>query len=273
MSADTQGGRYRWVVCALLFLATTINYIDRQILSLLKPSPATWSSAGPTSQFGQVNSVFQGAYALSLLFFGWFVDRFGSKVGYAVSIVALEPRGDGPRPGRLACAASSGARRRWAWAKAATSPPRSRPSACGSRSASARYATSIFNAGTNVGAIIAPAIVPGDRLSLGLALRPSSSPVSPASSGCSLAAVLRRAREGQARHAGRAGAHPQRPDGGRGRRQPDRLAGRLAYRQTWSFVVGQVPDRPGLVVLPHLAARLLQEHARPGHQAELDCTW
>src|SRR5215813_2823557 len=78
---------YRWWVCALLFLATTINYIDRQILSLLKPildEQLKWSN----EQFGLVNSAFQGAYALGLLGFGWFIDRFGTKVGYAVSIAA-----------------------------------------------------------------------------------------------------------------------------------------------------------------------------------------
>src|SRR5580765_9039227 len=75
-------GRYRWVVCALLFFATTINYIDRQILSLIKPildEQLGWSN----EQFGNVNSAFQGAYAAGLLFFGWFIDRFGTKVGYA----------------------------------------------------------------------------------------------------------------------------------------------------------------------------------------------
>src|SRR5438046_10622587 len=80
-------GRYRWVVCALLFFATTINYIDRQILSLIKPildEQLGWTN----EQFGNVNSAFQGAYAAGLLFFGWFIDRFGTKVGYAVSIAA-----------------------------------------------------------------------------------------------------------------------------------------------------------------------------------------
>jgi len=77
----------RWTVCALLFFATTINYIDRQILSLLKPildEQLHWTNA----EFGLVNSAFQGAYGISLLGFGWFIDRFGTKIGYTVSIVA-----------------------------------------------------------------------------------------------------------------------------------------------------------------------------------------
>src|SRR3954451_20099644 len=78
-------GRYRWVVCALLFLATTINYVDRQILTLIKEfldAELGWSN----EQFGLVNSAFAGAYAIGLLLFGWFVDRYGTKIGYAASI-------------------------------------------------------------------------------------------------------------------------------------------------------------------------------------------
>ena len=80
-------GNYRWVICALLFFATTINYIDRQILSLLKEildKQIGWTN----EQFGWVNSAFQFAYGIGLLGFGWFVDRFGTKIGYAVSIIA-----------------------------------------------------------------------------------------------------------------------------------------------------------------------------------------
>ncbi len=76
---------YRWVICALLFFATTINYMDRQILSLLKETldrEIGWTN----EQFGWVNSAFQLAYAVGLLGFGWFIDHFGTKLGYAISI-------------------------------------------------------------------------------------------------------------------------------------------------------------------------------------------
>jgi MFS transporter, ACS family, aldohexuronate transporter len=72
-------------VRALLFFATTINYMDRQILSLLKPildSHMGWTN----EQFGSINSAFQGAYAVGGLVFGWLVDRIGSKIGYSISI-------------------------------------------------------------------------------------------------------------------------------------------------------------------------------------------
>src|SRR5215469_11688599 len=80
-------GYYRWVICALLFFATTINYIDRQILSLLKEildQQIGWTN----EQFGWVNAMFQLAYGVGLVGFGWFVDRYGAKVGYAVSIAS-----------------------------------------------------------------------------------------------------------------------------------------------------------------------------------------
>ena len=72
-----RAGHYRWLICALLFFATTINYIDRQILSLVKPildAELHWTN----EQFGWVNSAFQAAYAVGLVGFGWFVDRFGA---------------------------------------------------------------------------------------------------------------------------------------------------------------------------------------------------
>src|SRR6185295_17491421 len=80
-------GRDRWLICALLFFATTVNYIDRQILSLLKPildDELKWTY----TQFGEVNAAFQGAYAVGLLGFGYLVDRWGTKLGYAISIAA-----------------------------------------------------------------------------------------------------------------------------------------------------------------------------------------
>ena len=76
---------YRWIVCALLFFATTINYIDRQILSLCKEyldKELGWSN----TQFGYANASFQLAYAFGLLGFGWFIDRFGTRIGYTLSI-------------------------------------------------------------------------------------------------------------------------------------------------------------------------------------------
>jgi len=88
-SATARIGRYRWRICALLFFATTLNYIDRQVLALLKPvleNPAT--GIGLTEvHYGYVVTAFSLAYALGLLVVGGFIDRVGTKVGYAVAVV------------------------------------------------------------------------------------------------------------------------------------------------------------------------------------------
>ncbi|NMA74408.1 MAG: MFS transporter [Bacteroidales bacterium] len=76
---------YRWVICSLLFFATTINYLDRQVLSLLQPLLAeeySWSNL----DYGYITSAFQVAYGIAVIFVGHFVDRIGIKKGYAWAI-------------------------------------------------------------------------------------------------------------------------------------------------------------------------------------------
>ena len=81
-------GGYRWKICALLFFATTINYMDRQVLALLKPvlqNPVT--GIGLTEvNYGYIVTAFSLAYALGLLVVGGFIDRVGTKLGYAVAV-------------------------------------------------------------------------------------------------------------------------------------------------------------------------------------------
>jgi ACS family hexuronate transporter-like MFS transporter len=81
-------GRYRWKICALLFFATTINYVDRQTVALLKPvlqDPV--SGIGLTEvNYGYIVTSFSLAYALGLLVVGGFIDRVGTKIGYAVAV-------------------------------------------------------------------------------------------------------------------------------------------------------------------------------------------
>jgi ACS family hexuronate transporter-like MFS transporter len=149
---------YRWVVCALLFFATTINYFDRQILSLLKEmldKQMGWTN----EQFGWVNAAFQLSYGVGLVGFGWFVDRFGTKLGYALSITAWS----------LAAAAHGlagnfnafiGARAALGLGEAGNFPSAIKAVALWFSRQERALATSLFNAGTNVGAVIAPAVVP-----------------------------------------------------------------------------------------------------------------
>lgn len=161
----TKAGNFRWTVCAMLFLATTINYVDRQILSLVKPIldvELGWSN----EEFGIVNAVFQGAYGFGLLFFGWFVDRYGAKVGYAVSIVAWSLAAMGHSvvstvTGFMIARASLGV------SEGGNFPSAIKATAQWFPKRERAYATSIFNAGTNVGAILAPALVPWIAYSYG----------------------------------------------------------------------------------------------------------
>jgi ACS family hexuronate transporter-like MFS transporter len=151
-------GRYRWLICLLLFLGTSINYIDRQILSLLKPvldGQLHWTN----EEYGRVNAAFQGSYAIGLLLFGAFVDRFGTKIGYAVSIAAwslaalghgLVGSVNGFIRARVMLGVSEGGNFPSAIkAVALWFPKRERA-----------LATTLFNSGANVGAVLAPAIVP-----------------------------------------------------------------------------------------------------------------
>ncbi|MDQ8006571.1 MAG: MFS transporter [Pedobacter sp.] len=83
---QTKIGNYRWTICALLFFATTVNYLDRQVLSLLKPTLEElfgWSN----SDYADIAAVFQFTYAISMLFAGRFVDKLGTKWGYAIAII------------------------------------------------------------------------------------------------------------------------------------------------------------------------------------------
>ncbi|HKH63205.1 MAG TPA: MFS transporter [Flavitalea sp.] len=77
---------YRWLVVMLLFFATTINYIDRQIIGFLKPileKEFNWTE----TDFAHIIMAFTGAYAVGLLCFGWIIDKIGTKLGYTITIV------------------------------------------------------------------------------------------------------------------------------------------------------------------------------------------
>jgi ACS family hexuronate transporter-like MFS transporter len=158
-------GRYRWVICALLFFATTINYIDRQILSLLKPildEQLGWTS----TQFGAINSAFQASYGVSLFFFGWFVDRYGTKIGYAVSIGAWSLAAIGHA---LVNSVTGffGARIALGLGEGGNFPAAVKATAQWFPKRERAFATSLFNSGANVGAILAPAVVPAIAYSFG----------------------------------------------------------------------------------------------------------
>ena len=161
----TTSGRYRWVVCGLLFFATTVNYMDRQILSLLKPildGQLHWSN----EQFGEVNSAFQGAYAIGGLIFGYLVDRLGTKIGYAISITGWSLAAMGH-----ALVASIGgffvARMCLGISEAGNFPSSIKTVALWFPKKERTLATSLFNSGSNFGPIIAPIVIPWIALTWG----------------------------------------------------------------------------------------------------------
>ena len=81
-SPPAQIGRLRWGICALLFFATTINYVDRAVLGILAPTlrgEIGWTDG----DYGRISAAFTLAYAIGFLFAGWFIDRVGTRIGYA----------------------------------------------------------------------------------------------------------------------------------------------------------------------------------------------
>src|SRR4029434_3247355 len=89
VSVETAGqriGRYRWVICALLFFATTVNYVDRQVLGILAKDLKT--SIGWTEvDYGNIVAAFNAAYAFGLLLAGRLMDRVGTRIGYSLAII------------------------------------------------------------------------------------------------------------------------------------------------------------------------------------------
>jgi len=151
-------GSVRWVVCGLLFFATAINYIDRQVLGILAPTLQTaigWTEL----QYGYIVTAFQAAYAIGFLFSGRLLDWAGTRLGYAFALifwslaamahaVARTPLGFGLA--RFALGLGEAGNFPAAIKTVAEWFPRKERA----------LATGIFNAGTNVGAVVAPAIVP-----------------------------------------------------------------------------------------------------------------
>ncbi len=151
-------GKYRWTICALVFFATTVNYLDRQVLSLLKDRleiQFNWSD----SDYANIVSVFQFVYAISMLFAGRLIDWLGTKLGYAWSLIIWSV-------GAMihALAKSTGgfmfARGVLGFGESGNFPAAIKTVAEWFPKKERALATGIFNSGTNVGAILAPITVP-----------------------------------------------------------------------------------------------------------------
>jgi ACS family hexuronate transporter-like MFS transporter len=175
---QTTIGKYRWTICSLLFFATTVNYLDRQVLSLLAPDLSKefgWTN----SDYANITAVFQFVYAISMLFAGRIIDKLGTKSGYtwaiiiwsvgaivhaysifigqvAVNILALVGLAAVP----VSIAGFMISRALLAIGEAGNFPSALRATAEYFPKKERSFATGIFNSGTNVGAILAPLTVP-----------------------------------------------------------------------------------------------------------------
>lgn len=151
-------GSYRWVVVALLFFATTINYIDRQVIGLLKPT-LTQEFGWDNTTFGYINGFFQLFYALGLLAFGRIIDKIGTKIGYTVSIVVWSVAA----MGHALVKSTLGfvfARSGLGVGESGNFPAAIKAVAEWFPKKERALATGIFNSGANIGAVVAPIMVP-----------------------------------------------------------------------------------------------------------------
>jgi len=157
-------GRQRWTICALVFAATTINYLDRNVLGLLKPvlsEDGVFGAVKADQELNYANVVicFQIAYALGLLVAGKIIDKIGTKSGYAYSLIGWS----------LAAIGHAFGHHTWSFGfwraalgvtEAGNFPAANKTIAEWFPKKERAFATGLYNSGANVGAIVAPLVVP-----------------------------------------------------------------------------------------------------------------
>jgi ACS family hexuronate transporter-like MFS transporter len=151
-------GNYRWTVCALIFFATTINYLDRQVIGILKPLLETDLNIGEV-EYGNIVFVFQLFYGLSMLLAGRLIDKFGSKIGYGISVLlwSIAAIGHSLAKGAISFGFWRGL---LGIGESGNFPAAIKTIAEWFPKKERALATGIFNSGANVGAIVAPVAVP-----------------------------------------------------------------------------------------------------------------
>jgi ACS family hexuronate transporter-like MFS transporter len=157
--------RYRWVICAILFLGVSKNYMDRQVLGVLKSTlqhDLGWNEI----DYSNLVLAFQAAYAVGMVVVGGFIDRVGTRIGYAVtmafwSLASMAHALGGSLLSFVAARAALG------FGEAGVFPVSIKTVAEWFPRKERALATGIFNAGTNVGAIVTPLLVPWITLHLG----------------------------------------------------------------------------------------------------------
>lgn len=174
-------GKYRWTICGLLFFATTVNYLDRQVLSLLAPDLSKefgWTN----TDYANITAIFQFVYAISMLFAGRIVDKLGTKSGFTWAIIIWSvgavmhafaiPIGTGISNifglvGSVSIVGFMISRAVLAIGESGNFPAAIKATAEYFPKKERSFATGIFNSGSNVGAILAPLTVPWIALNWG----------------------------------------------------------------------------------------------------------
>lgn len=154
----TKIGNYRWTICLLVFFATTVNYLDRQVISLLKPTlekEFNWTE----SDYSDIVIAFQFAYALGMIGAGRIIDRIGTKMGYAITLTlwSIASILHAFATGKLSFMAY---RAFLGVTEAGNFPAAFKAIAEWFPQKERAFAAGFFNSGTNVGAIVAPIVVP-----------------------------------------------------------------------------------------------------------------
>lgn len=153
-----KGKNYRWLIVTLLFTGTVINYLDRQIIGLLKPTlelEFQWTE----SDFAKIMSVFSFAYAIGLLLSGRFIDKVGTKLGYSVAVVFWSLAGMGHALAKSVTGFSI-ARLSLGIGEAGNFPAAVKAVSEWFPKKERALATGIFNSGTAIGVVVALIVVP-----------------------------------------------------------------------------------------------------------------
>jgi MFS transporter, ACS family, hexuronate transporter len=151
-------GKYRWTICGLVFFATTVNYLDRAVISLLKSNLSTefnWDDG----DYANIELAFKISYAVGMLIAGRVIDKLGTKIGYALAtfIWSLAAIGHALAKGVTGFMT---ARAVLGVSEAGNFPAAIKTVAEWFPKKERAFATGLFNSGSNIGAIIAPLTVP-----------------------------------------------------------------------------------------------------------------
>jgi ACS family hexuronate transporter-like MFS transporter len=164
-SARPSRSSFRWVICALLFFATVIAYVDRGVIGYLEKYLETaigWNSI----QYGYITGAFQAAYALAFVGAGWFTDRLGTRKGFALAITIWSIAA--MLPGAAFSVATFGIAMFFlGLGEAANFPACIKTVAEWFPKKERALATGLFNSGANIGSIVVPLVVPFLALNLG----------------------------------------------------------------------------------------------------------